>query len=105
MLFFVVISQIFFMTTSVNGKLLSYEVFSKDINTVIGAKQQISFTTLSPHIPDGKTIVGFAGFTDGSHIIVSFGTNAAFGQYTVRAYNPQDSAIGITQLKCVLFYA
>lgn len=88
-----------------SDKLLSYEVFSKDINKVLGAKQQISLTTLSPHIPDGKTIVGFAGFADGSHIIVSFGTNVSFGQYTVRAYNPQDSAIGITQLNCVLFYA
>lgn len=87
--------------------LLSYEVFSHNFEPaqVISAKQQIYLKTLVPHIPNGKSIVGFAGLTGSSQIDVTFGTNAAFGQYTVRAYNPQDSAIGITQLKCVLFYA
>lgn len=87
------------------GKLISYETFNININATLTAKQQIYITGLSPHIPNGKSIVGFAGFTDASYIIVTFGTNAAFGQNVVRGYNPQDAAINITQLKCVLFYA
>lgn len=93
------------MTTSVNGKLISYETFSININVTLTAKQQIYITRLSPHIPNGKSIVGFAGFADASYIILTFGTNTAFGLNTVRGYNPQDVAIGITQLNCVLFYA
>lgn len=93
------------ITTSVNGKLISYEIFSININVTLAAKQQIHITGLSPHIPNGKSIVGFSGFADVSYIILSFGTNTAFGQNAVRGYNPQDSSIGITQLNCVLFYA
>lgn len=91
--------------TEVNGKLISYETFSININVTLTAKQQIYITKLSPHIPNGKSIVGFAGFADASYIILTFGTNTAFGLNTVRGYNPQDVAIGITQLNCVLFYA
>ena len=91
--------------SDLNGKLISYETFNININATLTAKQQIYITGLSPHIPNGKSIVGFAGFTDASYIIVTFGTNAAFGQNVVRGYNPQDAAINITQLKCVLFYA
>lgn len=78
----------------------------KNLSIVFPAKSLAYAAQLTPHIPTGKSIVGFCGVTDCSYVFLTFGTNSSFGQYVVRGFNGvADSAVGITYLKAVLFYA
>lgn len=91
----------------INGKLLEYEVFNfENLSIIFPAKSIAYITQLTPHIPAGKSIVGFCGVSDCSDVYLTFGTSPSFGQYVVRGFNAvADSAVGITYLKAVLFYA
>ena len=93
--------------TELNGKLLEYEVFNfENLSIIFPAKSIAYITQLTPHIPAGKSIVGFCGVSDCSDVYLTFGTSPSFGQYVVRGFNAvADSAVGITYLKAVLFYA
>lgn len=78
----------------------------ENLSIIFPAKSIAYITQLTPHIPAGKSIVGFCGVSDCSDVYLTFGTSPSFGQYVVRGFNAvADSAVGITYLKAVLFYA
>nr|DAI19433.1 MAG TPA: hypothetical protein [Caudoviricetes sp.] len=70
MLFFVVISQIFFMTASVNGKL-ELKIIKIDPTVDFDTTLKIGYFN-APEIPDGYTVIAVNGYTNFPHVDLIF---------------------------------